>query len=425
MQSILCVTDLSKQQKLNGETTSETDGRSMDTVKYRAWVYERQGLGAESGLSARESLAKHGWQRSVGGANPYLALQARTGVGRAEVDALAARLELFELPSARACTYVLPADHFALGLALARMNGSTTEVNTARRLGVPDEEIDALKQGVIDSLQSGPLDPVALRAALGDKVRSLGDEGKKKGLTTTLPVALGVLQSEGVIRRKPSNGRLDTQRYAYELWNPALTESVHSVEPSAPAEIARLYFSWIGAATMQEFRDFAAFSAKMTKQAIEEAELVSFDSESDLFCLPGVREEYEAFEIPNRPRYRLVGNLDTFLMLRRGVSFWLDDSDRHRSAPTDKGLKEIGGFGELWSHAILDRGRLIGIWEFDPDAGEIVACTWVPQDDALKQAIQSAQACIRDELQDVRSFSLDSPASRQPRLQALRDLGKG
>ena len=41
------------------------------------------------------------WARSVGGANPYLSLWARTGRTRGEVDAAMADLDLYELPAAR------------------------------------------------------------------------------------------------------------------------------------------------------------------------------------------------------------------------------------------------------------------------------------------------------------------------------------
>src|ERR1041385_623824 len=128
----------------------------MDSLKYRAWVYARQGLERPTFHSARETLARAGWQRSVGGVSPYLAIRARSGESRAEVDSLAADLQLFELPSARGCTYVLPADHFTLGLAIGRPFGSATEVATARKLGVEDSEIEILKGAVIDALAGGP-----------------------------------------------------------------------------------------------------------------------------------------------------------------------------------------------------------------------------------------------------------------------------
>ena len=72
---------------------------------------------------------------------------------------------------------------------------------------------------------------------------------------------------------------------------------------------------------------------------------------------------------------------------------------------------------DLSAHAILDRGRLIGYWEFDPDAGESVAALFAgKKDKQLLAVIDATQAYIRDQLGDARAFSLDSPKSRKPKL---------
>ena len=73
---------------------------------------------------------------------------------------------------------------------------------------------------VIHALEKGPLDPDGLRAAVGKAVRNLGDEGKKKGLTTRFPWLSASGKTAGDIRRVPVAGRLDQQRYKYTLWRP-------------------------------------------------------------------------------------------------------------------------------------------------------------------------------------------------------------
>src|SRR5262245_33372178 len=187
--------------------------------KMQAWRAHRQGLnGALDGKPPAEVLEKTGWARSVGGVGPYLTLFARAGTSRAEADDAVAKLLIHELPAARGCAYVVPASDFALALAAAE--GFDSEIRVAEKLGVTAKEIDRLCDKVLDALGSGPKDPDELREALGAAVRHLGDEGKKKGLITTLPVALGRLQPAGEIRRVPINGRLDQQRYKYALWRP-------------------------------------------------------------------------------------------------------------------------------------------------------------------------------------------------------------
>src|SRR6476659_7271849 len=131
----------------------------MDERKLRAWWSHQQGLdGRLMGASAQEVLAETGWARSVGGAGPYLTLFSRAGLSREEADKALAVREIHELPSARGCTYVLPATDFALGLKVGQPF-SGGELKVAEKLGVTAKEIDQLCAAVVDALAKGPLDP--------------------------------------------------------------------------------------------------------------------------------------------------------------------------------------------------------------------------------------------------------------------------
>jgi hypothetical protein len=89
----------------------------MEIPTLRAWWAHRQGLdGAYAGKPAAEVLAKTGRARSVGGAAPYLTPFARAGLSREAVDRAVEEVAICELPSARGCTYVVPAADFALAL---------------------------------------------------------------------------------------------------------------------------------------------------------------------------------------------------------------------------------------------------------------------------------------------------------------------
>ena len=67
-------------------------------------------------------------------------------------------------------------------------------------------------------------------------------------------------------------------------------------------------------------------------------------------------------------------------------------------------------------------GRIVGQWVFDPEAGTIAWETSVARTRtrALEDAVAKMEAFIREDLGDARSFSLDSPKSRIPRIEALR-----
>src|SRR6202171_476801 len=392
----------------------------MDEAKLRAWWSHRQGLdGTLEGKSAAEVLERTGWARSVGGVGPYLTLFARAGASREAVDASVASLQIHELPSARGCTYVLPASDFALGLKVAQSFGGG-EMNVARRLGVTDAEIEKLCAAILTALKKGPLDPEALREATGGASRNLGEEGKKKGVTTTLPLALGLLQPVGAIRRVPTNGRLDQQRYRYALWPPNPMAKYKLSAEEANVELARRYFGWIGPATLAEFQWFSALGVKAAKTALDPLKLVPVEEGGAHLMFAKDREEFQRFQIPKKPQYVLVSVADGISLLRRDLKSLIVEKDRSRSVFSENGYKPLSGLVDLPSHAILDRGRVVGLWEYDTTAGSIAWMPFIAPDKAMKQAVERTQSYVRDQLGDARSFSLDSPKSRAPRVEALR-----
>ncbi|MEO8595511.1 MAG: crosslink repair DNA glycosylase YcaQ family protein [Candidatus Solibacter sp.] len=386
----------------------------------RAWWSHRQGLdGSLTGKEAAEVLAASGWARSVGGIGPYLTLFSRAGISREAADSAVAGVSICELPSTRGCTYVLPAEDFALGLKLGQPFGGP-EMNTARKLGVTDQEIDRLCDAILGVLQKDALDPAVLKHLVGPAARSLGEAGKKKGVTTTLPLALGRLQAEGEIRRVPVNGRLDQQRYLYVRWSPNPLRRFKLTYEQCVTELAARYFRWAGPATLAEFQWFSALSQKVCKAAMEPLRLVPLDEGSPRLMHPADLDALKSFKPLKEVQYVLVSSLDGISLLRRDLKSLLDAADLERRVPVEKGERALGGLADLESHAILDRGRLVGIWEYDPEAARIVWSAFVKSNGALKEAVSRTEAYVREQLGDARSFSLDSPKSREPKLKALR-----
>ena len=380
-------------------------------AKLRAWWSHRQGLdGRLAGKSAAEVLDAAGWARSVAGVGPYLTLFSRAGLRRAETDAALEKLEIHELPSARGCTYVLPAADYALGLHVGQ-SFTDAEMKVARKLGVTEAEVDTLRAAVAKALKGGPLDPEGLRSAVGGAARSLGPEGVKKGMTTTLPLALGPMQSDGEIRRIPTGGRLDQQRYRYALWKPnPLAGWKCSVEESF-TELARHFFRWTGAASLTEFQWFSGLSGKAAKAAAEPLGLCAVDQ---YLMLPEDRESFESFRVPSDPRYVLVSSLDGLAALRRNAKSLLAEEDQSRD------LVAASGLTDLPHHAIVDRGRLVGFWEYDTSRESIAWAAFMPRNADLDAAVAKTESFVREDLGDARSFSLDSPKSRAPKIEALR-----
>lgn len=394
----------------------------MSDAKHRAWWWQRQGLdGSLRVKTAAEVLERAGWARSVAGIGPYLTLFSRAGIGREAADAAVARLEIHEIPAARGCTYVVPASDFALALTVAQeLSGG--DFRAALKLGVTDAEIEKLCEGVKKALAKGPLDPDDIREGTGQLSRSLGEEGKKKGMSTTLPLALGRMQVRGDIRRVPVNGRLDQQRYLYTLWKPNPRAGYEKSTPEAFTELARRFFGWVGPATLSELQWFSGLGVKASKEAAAPLKLVPCEAGSERLLLPEDAEAFRSFKAPTKPRYSLVSGLDSISAARRDVRTLLDEGDLDRRVQLEKKLGEIGGLSDLPNHAILDRGRLVGLWEYDVDSQAIVYATFGVKDKALEAAVKETEAYVRDELGDARSFSLDSPKSRAPKIAALRKM---
>lgn len=392
----------------------------MDNARLRAWWSHRQGLdGSMSGQAPARVLERSGWARSVGGVGPYLTLFSRAGIDREAADRAVAALEIHELPSARGCTYVVPSCDYALALRVGE-GFDEGEMKVAYKLGVTDREVDRLCDKVVQALEPGPLEPEGIREAVGGAARNLGEAGKKKGLATTLPLALGRLQTSGEIRRIPTNGRLDQQRYRYGLWRPNPLAECRLSKAEAFVELARRYFGWIGPATLDEFRWFSGLGVRAAATAVESLNLVPVEGGSDRLMLEDHRKLWRAYRPPAKPQYRLVGSLDAISALRREVESLLEPVDRARKVLDGKSLISAGGLSNLPSHAILDRGRLVGFWEYDVEGRSIVWSSFGVRDEALAGAVAETEAFVREQLGDARSFSLDSPKSRAPRIAALK-----
>ena len=243
-----------------------------------------------------------------------------------------------------------------------------------------------------------------------------------------MPLALGKLQEEGEIRRVPVNGRLDQQRYRYTMWRPNPLSTFHLAQDEVHAAVAKRYFHWTGPATLTEFQWFSGLGVKAVKAAIAGLGLVPIPGDESRLLLPDDLDALRAFALPRAPAPVLVSSLDALVLLRRDLPSLIADEDRQAKVLADRGVVNLGGLSDLPSHAVVDRGRVIGLWEFDPDSGTIAWMTFGKPTKAaaagIAEAVAKTEAFVRDDLGDARSFSLDSPKSRAPRIAAIRRAAK-
>src|SRR5262249_23744394 len=160
----------------------------------------------------------------------------------------------------------------------------------------------------------------------------------------------------------PTNGRLDQQRYRYALWQPSPLVGWKKSREEALTELAARYFRWIGPASLTHFQWFSGLGARAAKEAVAPLGLGPLEEGSDFLVFADDLDALGGYRPPVEPRYGLVASIDGITHLRRDVASLVKDEDRNRSMAGEKVALTIGGVQDLSNHAILDRGRLIGLW---------------------------------------------------------------
>ncbi len=388
----------------------------MDFGRLRSWRSQKQGLDSPLGMGAAATLARAGWSRNVGGSSTYLGLSARSGLDPGAVNGAIGRMEICELPAARGCTYVVPAEDFGLALAMSRIQNPPEKLTSPeRRVGMTEGEMERLMSAVLDGMGGETLDPAQIRDRCGDAVRSFGEEGRKVGMTTSLPSALGRLQTLGEIVRVPAAGRLDSERYMYRRWTdgPGLVPA-----EDAPRLLVEKYARWAGPFSMEEFRWFSGFGARAAAGAVASAGLAEY--EPGWF---GHADEADGFwgHGAGGVQVRFIGCLDNLFLLTRSLRTHVAEEDRGVPAYSENASENAGGLSDLASNAVVLGGRLVGFWDFDPEADELLFNHWAGEAEAVGAECARVGQMVREHLGDVRTFSLDSPKSRKDRLAFLRN----
>jgi len=136
--------------------------------------------------------------------------------------------------------------------------------------------------------------------------------------------------------------------------------------------------------------------------------------------LPDDVEQLAVFEEPADEQIQLLAGTDSLALLRRNAAELLAEEDRHTQA-----LGSLALQADLPDHPIFDRGRIIGLWQYDPGREQIVSWLFHAPTAAVTRRIAETEDWIREDLGDFRAFSLDSPATRQKRIDNLAAAATG
>jgi hypothetical protein len=270
----------------------------------------------------------------------------------------------------------------------------------------------------------------ALRSALPEEaLRSFGEAGKKVGISSPLPVALRELEFRAEIERHPLGGRLDTERYEWGL-APKVKTKVPADRSGRLQAVAHHFFEFFGPATQKELATWVGISQRDAKAAMAKLPLVDVEVEGRpdvAFILEDDRPGLTEAPPPERG-FSFLPFEDNLLTVYGGPGVLADAA--HHSHPVKAwGSSKPTTLGEarhVAERPLLRGHRLVGFWEYDLDADEVVTGTLEELPGAAKKELTEARESladfIRNELGHAKSFSLDTEDKVRARAAAVTSL---
>lgn len=398
----------------------------LDTAR-SAWV-RHQGLGDAVADTPAEVLAQTGWIRTLGGVDGYLSLLARRpGLRAAAIHAAVGDRTLQVLPSVRGCMYLVPRRHAALSLSIGRDLSARRDTRDREKAGVTDAEMDELGEAVLEAVATGPRSTTQLRRDVPDGlIRSLGEAGKKIGITSTLPPTLRQLEFAGRLVRQPIDDRLDSERYAWATGDPEALRDDRSAD-DRQAALMSLLLRWMAPATADELAAFSGLGKRATRAALKAVGATPVTVEGrDTVGWMGP-EQVAHLHQPVPPSPRLLPALDTLLAWHGGPAVFVHPRDRDRKIPVWGRQR-----GHTWAtithsmaRVVFSGGQVCGRWEWDPDTQQVVCGPYAP---GLPEGATAAAHAAGDLLREIGHglpFSITTDDDLRARCAQVRALPDG
>jgi hypothetical protein len=394
-----------------------------------------QGFPAPPGRTALSALEETGFVRTLGGVDVYLAIRARRpAMRRDDLEAVAAAGEARVTPAVRGCMYLVPRRDVPLALRVADLLSRSRAERDQEKAGVRPGEVEEVAKVVLQVLgKRGPLTTDALRRAMpAGSVRSLGEVGKKAGISSPLPGALRVLEFEGRVERTLESRRLDSERY---LWRAAAHSPFEGAAlPDDPIELysglARIFFRGAGMGSQKAFADWTGIPQRDAKAAMERTGLlpVAIEGIADTHYL--LEERRDLLERA-RDVDGAIGFLpfeDNLIHLHGGPALWFDEAHHALQIPvwgSDRTMA-LGAAKHMSLRCFVAEGKIAGFWEYDPDAREVVTAGVGGLSKGTRQQLDAAAAdlarFLTDDIGHGRSFSLDTDDELRMRSKQVREI---
>lgn len=408
---------------------------TLTAAQARALTLAAQGFGARKSAKSMATIVEdHGFVRTLGGTEVYLAIRARRpSLTRKELEAAAAKGDVRVSTAVRGCMYLVSRRDHRLALAIAESLSRARLDRECEKAGMETGEIAALGKQIVKLIgKAGPLSTDALRKQLpAGAVRSLGDRGKKIGLSSNLPPTLRVLEFEDRIERQLETGRLDSERYVWRLAD-ATGEKAPKDAAAVHARLAELFFGWAAVATKADFAEWCGIGKTDAAKAIERAKLVEVAVEGvDDPCfaaastIAGATKAVDA----TKDAVAFLPFEDNVVALRGGARVWVDAAHHGVDIPVWGSSKtsKLGDARHPSLRSIVAGGGIVGFWEYEPKSKAVVTGLFGTVDKSTRARIdeeaERVAKFLTSELGHGRSFSLDTDEALAERAAFVRTMG--
>ncbi len=389
-----------------------------------------QGFGG--GLEPEQTVEQTGFVRTLGGIDGYLALRARcNGLRRAQLDQAVARQELLVLPAVRGCMYLVPRKYRAIVLHFPDRLTRARHQRDEERAGIRPGEVERVGEAVLKVLaELGTATTDALRRALPPElVRSLGEAGKKAGVSSPLPPALRRLEWRGLIERVQLGDRLDTERYQWRLAQ-GVAEEIEQL-PEDPVELAvplgELFFRAAGLGTVPDFADWAGLGRRQAAEVVSRLPVseVRVEGVAEPFFM--LRDRQERLEDSPADGGYWIPFEDNLTALHGGPRLLADPRYHHLLVPVwgSSKMTTLGEARHLSYRTVVSEDGIAGFWEFEPDEGVVWRLFSKPAAalaERLGREAEDLGRFISEELGHGRSYSLDTDEDLRRRARSIRSL---
>lgn len=313
----------------------------------------RQGLTKVVKQDPADLLGKVGWVPSAGGGLACLSLWRRARLGPKQIGKALSDESIAEVVTVRRTAMLVPASDVTIALALGAATFDRDVLMPLNKTAkLARRELMDLEAPILRALERKSLTSAQIASAIGAKakVRDLGVPGRAKALATTLAVALAWLEGRGLVARRIQGGAILEGEHVYEKSDrhKALA-SMH--EAAALDALTERFGAWHGTIDPAHLAAFAGIGVKLAR---------------DLAVRTKAPKKLRAAAVPPQ-----------LLPFRDPLTALLTPTDlsRHAGAIALSWSNERRPLGELptlHQHTVHVGGEVVGLWEWDEEAGEVV-----------------------------------------------------